>query len=160
MSLLQQEEFTVSNSDNLYSVAALKALQATAVANAFIAYDRAGLNFPAEKIARFALCKLDAQNFLTDIVEKPDLDQLETYRDRDGILRVSMNVFKFNGADLYPHLVNCPEHPLRKEKELPSAIMNMIGTSDSKMLGISLKEHVPDLTTKEDIVLFRASVKR
>ena len=156
---LQTEEFTVSNSDNLYSVKALLELQKSSAKNAFIAYDRAGLEFPAEKIARFALCKLNTENELLDIVEKPDLSQLEDYRDNQGVLRVSMNVFKFFGPEVFTYLENCPEHPDRKEKELPTAIMNMIHQSEARMLGIALKEHVPDLTTKADIAVFRNSLR-
>lgn len=157
---LKQEAFAVCNSDNLYSVTALEALQQCTANNAFIAYDREGLVFPAEKIARFALCKLDIENRLVDIVEKPDLDKLESYRDAEGTLRVSMNIFKFHGANIFEPLKNCPEHPQRKEKELPTAIMNMIGRSTAEMQGIPLKEHVPDLTTKADIAEFKSKLNR
>ena len=47
---LQHEVFTVCNSDNLYSVAALQALLICKDANAFINYDRDALLFPMEKI--------------------------------------------------------------------------------------------------------------
>lgn len=155
---LKNQSFLVSNSDNLYSTNAIDLLLNTDASNAFIAYDRSGLIFPAEKIARFALCKLDASDYLIAIVEKPDLTALETYRDNSGVLRVSMNIFKFSGNEFYPFLKNCSEHPVRKEKELPTAIMNLIGDS-KKMLGIPLKEHVPDLTTKADIAIFKRSIE-
>lgn len=156
---LKNQLFLASNSDNLYSAKAIGLLLKTDAANAFIAYDRSGLIFPEEKIARFALCKLDATDNLIDIVEKPDLTVLEKYRDNSGVLRVSMNIFKFSGSEFYPFLKNCPQHPVRKEKELPTAIMNMINATGT-MLGIPLKEHVPDLTTKADIALFRNEVNK
>ncbi|WP_435577796.1 sugar phosphate nucleotidyltransferase [Gilvibacter sp.] len=156
---LQSQEFLVSNSDNLYSIKAIQELLNSKAQQAFIAYDRDGLEFAAEKIARFALCKLDSKNELTEIVEKPDLSQLEAYRDQSGILRVSMNIFKFHGPDIYPNLVACPEHPIRSEKELPSAIMLMRESYGKSLLGIPRKEHVPDLTTKEDIAIFRSQLK-
>ncbi|WP_291187357.1 sugar phosphate nucleotidyltransferase [Gilvibacter sp.] len=157
---LKEKEFVVCNSDNLYSADALNQLQITAARNAFIAYDRSGLDFPEEKIARFALCRLNKRNELIDIIEKPKLEELENYRDKTGTLRVSMNIFKFNGADLYWWLVDCPENPERKEKELPTAIWLMIRNMfNASMLGIPLKEHVPDLTTKEDIAIFRSQLK-
>ena len=36
-----------------------------------------------------------------------------------------MNIFKFSG-EIFKFLENCPLNPIRKEKELPTAIMNMI----------------------------------
>lgn len=152
---LKTKAFAVCNSDNLYSVRALKLLKASNSNNAFIAYDRAGLEFSIEKIARFALCKFDDNNLLLDIVEKPEASTVNNYADATGILRVSMNVFKFTGNDIFPYLEQCPEHPQRKEKELPTAIMNMIKSSNGQMMGIPLKEHVPDLTTKADIAEFK-----
>lgn len=156
---LQSQEFLVSNSDNLYSIEAIQELLHSEAQQAFIAYDRDGLDFAVEKIARFALCKLDSHNKLTEIVEKPDLSQLESYRDQTGILRVSMNIFKFYGPDIYPNLVACQEHPIRSEKELPSAIMLMRVAHNKSLLGIPRKEHVLDLTTKEDIAIFRSQLK-
>ena len=41
----------------------------------------------------------------------------------------------------------------RQEKELPSAIMNMITSSDSYMKAVPIAEHVPDLTSKKDIAI-------
>ena len=48
--------------------------------------------------------------------------------------------------------MNCPINPLRNEKELPSAIMNMI-TIRSYMKAVPIAEHVPDLTSKKDIAI-------
>ena len=61
-----------------------------------------------------------------------------------------MNIFKFSG-EIFKFLENCPLNPIRKEKELPTAIMNMINESSSYMKGIPIAEHVPDLTSKSDI---------
>ena len=70
-----------------------------------------------------------------------------------------MNIFKFHGKDIYPYLVSCQEHPQRKEKELPTALMNMIHQGGIAIQGIPFKQHVPDLTTKEDIALFRTQLR-
>lgn len=157
---LQEQEFAVCNCDNLYSVNALKLLQKTTANNAFIAYNRDGLEFPVEKIARFAICKLNASQELELIIEKPHEATINQFRDLSGKLRVSMNIFKFNGSDFYPFLKNCPEQPTRKEKELPTAILNMINQGEAKVLGIPLEEHVPDLTTKADIAVFKEYLKQ
>ncbi len=73
---LQNESFTVCNSDNLYSVDVLKKLLETPAHNAFISYDRDGLQFPMEKIERFALVQLDNQSHINSIIEKPSKDKV------------------------------------------------------------------------------------
>lgn len=143
--------YTVCNSDNLYSLEALKALREEAHPNAFIAYDRDSMDFPPERVMAFALSKLDENDFLTDILEKPPLEEIEKYRDRGGKLRVSMNAFKFQGRMFLEFLKNCPPHPLRDEKELPTALLNMVKAHPGSVKGIPFAEHVPDLTSKSDI---------
>ena len=152
---LQHEAFTVCNSDNLYSVAALQALLTCKDANAFINYDRDALFFPMEKIERFALTLVDNNSHLEAIIEKPSKDKVSNYKYAKGKFRVSMNVFKFTGTEIYSFLKNCPIDPKRNEKELPTAILNMINESKSYLRGISFAEHVPDLTSKEDIAIMK-----
>ena len=77
----QQGRIVVCNSDNLYSAEALHALRETESPNAFISYDRDAMDFPLERISRFAIAKLDANNQLLDILEKPSEDVLEQYKD-------------------------------------------------------------------------------
>lgn len=148
---LRSSSFTVCNSDNLYSTEALKALREIPENNALIAYDRAGLDFTAERISSFALLQLDQDNKLLDIIEKPLEIALKDYTDSHGVLRISMNIFKFEGSDIYPFLKNCPVHPERDEKELPTAVLNLSQSDGKEIMGIPLNEHVPDLTSKEDI---------
>jgi len=155
---LQKETFTVCNSDNLYSVKALQILRKTEAQNAFISYDRNGLKFPMEKIERFALVHLNAHSNLIAIIEKPSKEQTVEFKDSTGILRVSMNIFKFNGNQFFPFLKNCPVNPIRNEKELPTAILSMCKSSYN-MKGIPFKEQVPDLTSKDDITIMKAFLK-
>jgi glucose-1-phosphate adenylyltransferase len=152
---LQHEAFTVCNSDNLYSVAALQALLTCKDANAFINYDRDALLFPMEKIERFALTLVDENSQLKAIIEKPSKEKINDYKDAEGKFRVSMNVFKFTGAEIYSFLKNCPIDPIRNEKELPTAVLNMIDESSFFIKGIPFAEHVPDLTSKEDITIMK-----
>ena len=152
---LQHEVFTVCNSDNLYSVAALQALLICKDANAFINYDRDALLFPMEKIERFALTLVDENSQLEAIIEKPSKEKINDYEDAEGNFRVSMNVFKFTGTEIYSFLKNCPIDPKRNEKELPTAILNMIRESNNYIKGIPFAEHVPDLTSKEDIAIMK-----
>ncbi|MES2804421.1 MAG: sugar phosphate nucleotidyltransferase [Bacteroidota bacterium] len=157
---LNSKEYTVCNSDNLYSTEALYALRETTSPNAFISYNRDALEFPLERISRFAIAKLSENNQLLDIVEKPTAEVLESYKDAEGKLRVSMNAFKFNGALLYPYLKNCPVHPERDEKELPTVLLNALKEHPDTTLGIPFSEHVPDLTAKEDIAEVKAYLKK
>lgn len=157
---MNSKSYTVCNSDNLYSTAALLALRETNSLNAFIGYDRDALEFPSERISRFAIAKLDANNQLLDILEKPTAADLENYKDSEGKLRVSMNAFKFDGAMLYPYLKNCPVHPERDEKELPTVLLNAIKDNPNTTLGIPFSEHVPDLTAKEDIAEVKEYLKK
>lgn len=152
--------YSVCNSDNLYSVNALHALRETTSPNAFISYDREAMEFPAERISRFAIARLDSNNQLLDILEKPSADSIEDYKDSEGKLRVSMNAFKFDGEQLYPYLKNCPVHPDRDEKELPTVLLNTIKDYPNCTIGIPFSEHVPDLTAKEDILEVKAYLKK
>ena len=156
---LNSQSYSVCNSDNLYSTAALLALRETDSPNAFISYDRDAMEFPLERISRFAIAKLNKEGFLLDILEKPSADVLEEYKDSEGKLRVSMNAFKFNGELLYPYLKNCPVHPERDEKELPTVLLNSLKDNPDSALGIPFSEHVPDLTAKEDIAEVKEYLK-
>lgn len=157
---LNTQYYSVCNSDNLYSAKALYALRETESPNAFISYNRDALEFPLERISRFAIAKLDENNCLVDILEKPTADVLDGYRDAEGILRVSMNAFKFDGAILYPYLKNCPVNPERDEKELPTVLLNSLKEEGNTALGIPFSEHVPDLTAKEDIAEVKEYLKK
>jgi NDP-sugar pyrophosphorylase family protein len=157
---LNTQFYSVCNSDNLYSTQALLALRETDSPNAFISYDRDAMEFPSERISRFAIAKLDKNNQLLDILEKPSADNLEEYKDLEGKLRVSMNAFKFDGALLYPYIKNCPVHPERDEKELPTVLLNAVKEPPNTTLGISFSEHVPDLTAKEDIAEVKEYLKK
>lgn len=152
---LNRSYYTVCNSDNLYSSEALHKLRVTSSKNAFISYNRDAMEFPSERISRFALAKLDEVNHLLDIIEKPSQEEVNSYKDKEGKLRVSMNAFKFDGSTIYPYLKNCPVHPERNEKELPTVLLNMLKEHPNAAIGIPFSEHVPDLTAKEDIVVVK-----
>lgn len=149
---LQETSFLVCNSDNLYSPQVMFALRETTHSNALISYDRAKLEYPMERIARFALLKSSSEGFIEGIVEKPEVEHMKDYQDIEGHFRVSMNIFKFNGVQFYTHLAHCEMHPERLEKELPTAIRSLITHDSTAIKGIPFGEHVPDLTGKNDII--------
>ena len=157
---LQTVSFTVCNSDNLYSIKALKLLnEYSVVTNALISYDRDSLKFSEDRIMKFALMLFNKGQYLQDIVEKPSIDTLTKYIDVNEKIRVSMNIFKFDGNMFFKYLENCPLHPQRGEKELPTSLLNMVKDHPNSTIGIPLSEHVPDLTSKEDISVLKNYVK-
>lgn len=149
---LKEDTFCVCNSDNLYSLNALKNLKNANSHQAILAYDIDHLKYPKERIARFAVMKFDDDYNLTTIVEKPEPDKIVDYTDAHQKIRVSMNIFLFDGKSFFKYLESCPAHPVRDEKELPTALMNMI-EDNIKVMGIPIAENVPDLTSKNDIAI-------
>lgn len=147
---LKEDTFCVCNSDNLYSLNAMKRLKNAKTNQAILAYDIDYLKYPKERIARFAVMKFDEDNNLETIVEKPDPGQIVNYTDAYHKIRVSMNIFLFDGKLFFKYLESCPAHPIRDEKEIPTALMNMID-DNIQVLVIPIAEHVPDLTSKSDI---------
>lgn len=152
----RRSKFLVCNSDNLYSVQALGLLAACPEEAALIDYDRDGLEFAPQRIAQFGITKKTAEGYVEEIVEKPRVEDLESLKDQDGTLRVSMNIFLLSYDRVVPFLESCPLHPVRKEKELVKALSMMARSSPRAMKAIPLHEHVPDLTYKDDIPSVRA----
>jgi NDP-sugar pyrophosphorylase family protein len=147
----KNESFLVVNSDNLYSVKAMKLL-CEFEGMAWIDYDRKGFEFEESRVEKFCVTKKDNNGFLENMIEKPAPEDIEQYMDNEGIVRVSMNLWKFKYDKIFEFLENCPEHPQRKEKELPTAVMNMTKKYPKSIKGIPVCEHVPDLTNKDDII--------
>lgn len=155
--LIQHEDWkkgrvVVCNSDNLYSVKALNLLWDSPESEALISYERDSLDYPEERISAFALIKTDAKGYLLDIVEKPTAEQAEEIKKEVGRLGVSMNMFVFDAAKFLPYLEKTPYHPVRNEKELPTAVF-LYGEGEGRgFFTIPLAENVPDLTSKDDII--------
>ncbi len=154
------ETFTVCNSDNLYSTKALRALLETPFKGALIDYDRDALRFPPDRIAQFAVIRKTARGFLADIIEKPSPEQIAACADANRRVGVSMNIFRFSYDVIAPILEQVPVHPVRQEKEIPTAVMMMVGRDPEAMMTIPLSETVPDLTCMEDIATMRKILER
>ena len=151
--ILKSSNFCVCNSYNLYSAKALRSIRSTSFSNAFISYDKSFLNFSSEKVSSFSILKLNKNGYLVNILEKPSTKDFDLFKDNGGKIRVSMNLFKFNGSVFYDYLKNCPFDVLRNEKELPTAVFNLAKDQPSSVYGIPFEEHVPDLTSKDDIIV-------
>ena len=150
--VLKSNFFCVCNGDNLYSKQALIKIRKTKFKNAFIAYDRNGLKFPKQRISSFAIAKIDNDNFLLDIIEKPSKQMINESKDSLGKIRVSMNLLKFDGKKSYGYFNNCTINKKRNEKEIPDVIKKMINEGRINIKGILISENVLDLTSKKDIV--------
>lgn len=147
----KNDYFTVCNSDNLYSVNALSLMLKSKYIAALIDYDRDSLEFEKERIERFAVTKKSKNNFLIDIIEKPNAEIIEKVKDENGFVGVSMNIFSLRYDIILPFLENVPLHPERKEKELPEAVKILANEIENSVFCYLLSEHVPDLTSKSDI---------
>jgi len=152
---LLNERFTVCNADNLYSVNVLeRLLKHDNSPHSIMSYDRSFLKFPEERITKFALIKLDDQDYLEEIVEKPPIETHESFRNSNGQLLVSMNIFSFTGSKIYPYLKNCIMDLERNEKELPQAVRSLIKNENKTVFTYIAKEHLKDLTSAHDIKKF------
>ena len=158
--ILKDSSFCVCNSDNLYSSSSLRLIRENDFENAVLAYDRDSLNFPKERVSSFSILMTDDNFNLVNFIEKPTQEQVDQNLDSNGKIRVSMNIFKFNGMQAFDFIKNCPINPIRNEKELPSAIVNMINENDLYMKGIPIAEHVPDLTSKADINIIQKLIEQ
>ena len=70
-----------------------------------------------------------------------------------------MNIFSFFGDQVYDYLSNCEISQDRGEKEIATAIQNMINDRNESIKVFKICEHVPDLTYKNDIELINNFLK-
>ena len=152
---LKNESFTICNGDNLYSVHAFTLLLAPRdTPHALISYNRSSLNYSSARMSSFAIIDISEEGLLENIIEKPDPETFKNYEDTSDHIGVSMNIFSFEGALLFPYLKNCPIHLERNEKELPEAVRMMIKESKNRTRCFKVSEHLPDLTSAEDLKNF------
>ena len=145
------QNFTVCNSDNLYSTCALRMLIEDRHGAALIDYDRESLGVEPERVNAFAVIWKNDKGFLTDIVEKPDDDEVLRATDKHGRVGVSMNIFRFAYDVMVPLLRKTPLHPEREEKELTEAVRILVRERLDGMCALPLAEPVPDLTSLKDV---------
>jgi len=153
-------KFTVCNSDNLYSQKALTILLNTPFPGALIDYDRSSLEFELSRIERFAVTIKNQQGFLEDIIEKPSKDIILKVKDKNGFVGVSMNIFSLHYDLILPRLENVPLHPLRQEMELPEAVKMLANELNNSVYAYPLAEHVPDLTSKSDLLQIKTYLEK
>lgn len=146
----------VCNSDNLYSVKALRMIMESPYENSMIDYDRNGLHFEKDRTKSFAVTVKNERGFLIDIIEKPTEAEILKAADGSGFIGVSMNLWGFHYDSIIKYLEDVPFHPERNEKELPEAVRMMVRDNPESLFAFRLGEHVPDLTSKGDISSVRS----
>ncbi|MDY0084210.1 MAG: sugar phosphate nucleotidyltransferase [Ignavibacteriaceae bacterium] len=146
------KKFTVCNSDNLYSQKALKIMLNSEYPGALIDYDREALEFEHSRIERFAITIKNKEGFLVDIIEKPSSEIIERVFKQNGYVGVSMNIFSLDYDLIYSILEKLEPNPERDEKELPEAVKKLANKIPNSVFVYPLSEHVPDLTSKSDIL--------
>jgi len=144
--------FTVCNSDNLYSSRAFAAMGNVGATGGLIDYDRDALGLAPERTAQFAVIGKSAEGWLETIIERPTDEDVARCRSANGRVGVSMNLYRFRYDMILPFLESVPEHPMRREKELPEAVRLMVEAHPDEMRVVEFAEPVPDLTSKDDIV--------
>ncbi len=154
------KKFTVCNSDNLYSQKALKIMLNSEYPGALIDYDREALAFEHSRIERFAIAIKNKEGFLVDIIEKPSTEIINSVFKQDGYVGVSMNIFSLDYDLIYPILEKLEPNPERDEKELPDAVKTLANKILNSVFVYPLSEHVPDLTSKSDILYVKKYLEK
>ena len=124
-----------------------------------LAFDALKLGLPDDRVSAFAVVDLDSEGYLTQILEKPSEETLPSFIQSDGVLRVSMNVFKMSFSDFLVALKDCPLDVVRNEKELPTAIGRWVMENPRKMISIPFEGGFLDLTHPRDLLFVTHKLK-
>lgn len=138
----------VINSDNYYPMESLVGLRELTEPG-LAGFDRKSMlagNIPAERVTNFAVIKTDEQNYMTQIIEKPD-DQ--TLAQLPEPVLLSMNCWRF-GPEIFTACKNISPSP-RGELELPDAVQYTIDTLKKRYKTVTVKAPVLDLSQRSDI---------
>lgn len=141
---------TVANGDNLPPFGMFQAMLAYRAC--LPAFDRDHLGLPAGRVQAFAVISRNDQGGLARIDEKPDEATIQSAIWLDGTVRVSMNYFRVPYCDLLEAVRTVPEHPMRKEKELPVALSNWSEGHPGDLQVLPMAGAFLDLTHPQDIV--------
>jgi dTDP-glucose pyrophosphorylase len=143
------DHFLAINSDNLYPHAALTALRELPGAGLALFEQEsllAGGNFTRERVARFAIGKIDGQGLLERVIEKPDEATLAAL---PRPVYLSMNCWRF-GPAIFQGCKSIQLSP-RGELEITDAVQYTIDKLGEKMHVAKISAPVLDLTSRSDI---------
>lgn len=147
----RRQSFIVCNSDNLYSVAALRAMVQADFPGALIEYHRDGLGLDRSRVDTYATIVTGGDGFVKDVVEKPSAEELARILRDHPTAGVSMNIYRLPFNPLEPILESMPMHLVRGEKELPTAVGMLVRKEPRCFRSIRMSEPVPDLTRRTDM---------
>lgn len=143
------DDFLVLNSDNYYPASSIRALVALGEPGLPV-FEREALlarsNFPAERVARYAVLVVGPDGYLRRIVEKPDAALLAAGEERTLL---SMNLWRFS-REIFGA---CRRVPIstRGERELPQAVDYGIREIGLRFRAVFCGEGVLDLSTRGDV---------
>lgn len=144
-----EDPFLVLNGDNYYPIEACRALTALG-APAVVGFERDALirlgNIDAERISRYALLRVADDGTLTDLVEKPDADEMAAF---GPAALVSMNLWAFGPAIFDACAAIGPS--LRGELELPDAVRDAIRRQGVGFRVLPCAAAVLDLASRRDV---------
>jgi len=140
---------TIANGDNLPPLGMFAELFRHKAALPAFHPDFLGL--PKDRIRAFAVIEVDPEGRMKGIVEKPGAEDMENARWADGNVRVSMNYFRVPYAALLHAARHVPEHPERREKEIPTAISMLHSSGNGTMEALPMKGEFLDLTHPDDV---------
>ena len=153
----QGKKVTVCNADNLYSPQALQTVKNHEYPCGMIAFDNQALGLPEERISGYGIVKKDEKGFVKDLIEKPSISEIHIHH--NSYSGVNMNLYHFDYDLILPFLQACPVNETRSEKELTTAVKNMVLESPRSLYAISLSDPVLDLTFKTDITVVNKRIK-
>jgi glucose-1-phosphate thymidylyltransferase len=148
--------FLVLNADNLYPVDVLRSL-VELDGPGLPAFERARLvaesGFPEDRVAQFAVLRVDGQGWLAGIQEKPDVRDLEASGPR---ALISMNVWRFDGR-MFDACRDVPRS-VRGEHELPEAV-GLAVSRGVRFRVLPARGAVLDLSRQADIARVSAQLE-
>ncbi len=143
------EPFIIINSDNYYPVDALAGLREIDTPG-LAAFNRVSMinhsNVPAERITKFAVIRTTDDNFLQEVIEKPDDATLATLPESVG---VSMNCWRFDSSIFKACRVIKPSP--RGELEITDAVMAAMQQFNAKFKVLTFDSAVLDMSSRGDI---------
>ena len=141
------EDFLALNSDNYYPASAYRSLLDLGEPGLPV-FDRSLLaersNFPAERVAQYAILDVGEDGYVRRIVEKPDSSEISA-----GRVLVSMNLWRMRKPIFEACRKLLPS--ARGEKELPRAVDFAISGGLDRFRAVFCGDGVLDLSTRGDV---------
>ena len=138
----------VFNGDNLPPEGAVAQLKTTTAG--MLAFAQSHLGLPIERTKAFAIVEGSSDAGVHALVEKPSAEDVERLRDEHGEVWVSMNVFRLPYEALLVGCTSAPIHPVRQERELPTAALLAAEQNGAKLQWIPCRGAFLDLTHPQD----------